>query len=131
MKTENKAEMDKTDAGTQGLRDSGTTSKEKAEMGETDAGTQGLRDSGTTSKAKQKAESRNLKPALNPQPSTLNFGETTDGLKGLETLPTETEANPQGWQMVAGGRSGPGGGRPPESRVGWPSTPEGCQIPQP
>jgi hypothetical protein len=56
--------------------------KEKAEMNKTDAGTQGLRDSGTTSKAMQKVESRNLKPTLNPQPSTLNLGETTDHVKG-------------------------------------------------
>src|ERR1035437_5009450 len=36
----------------------------------------------------------------------------------LDILPTETEANPEGWQMVAGGRSGQGGERPPES-VSW------------
>src|ERR1039458_981847 len=27
----------------------------------------------------------------------------------LDILPTELEANPEGWQMVAGGRSGQGG----------------------
>jgi hypothetical protein len=42
----------------------------------------------------------------------------------LGILPTETEANPEGCQRVAGGRSGQRGERPPEKRVGWLSTPE-------
>jgi hypothetical protein len=32
-------------------------------------------------------------------------------------------ANPEGWERVAGGRSGQKGERPPEKRVGWSSTP--------
>jgi hypothetical protein len=35
-----------------------------------------------------------------------------------------SEANPEGCQRVAGGRSGQRGERPPEKRVGWLSTPE-------
>ena len=34
-----------------------------------------------------------------------------------------SETNLQGWQRVAGGR----GERPPGNRIGWSSTPEGCQ----
>ena len=40
-----------------------------------------------------------------------------------------SRANPQGWQRVAGGRSGQRGERPPEDRVGWSSTPAG--VPEP
>jgi hypothetical protein len=35
-----------------------------------------------------------------------------------------TCANPEGWQRVAGGRSGAKGERPPEKRVGWSRTPD-------
>jgi hypothetical protein len=41
-----------------------------------------------------------------------------------DILPTRMEANPEGCQTVAGGRSGQRGERPPEKRVGWLSTPE-------
>src|ERR1039458_4381212 len=36
--------------------------------------------------------------------------------------------NPEDWQRVAGGRPGQRGERPPGSRVGRPSIPEGCQT---
>jgi len=63
-----------------------------------------------------------------PEIATLILPERWDGLQSRMVECSDSRANPEGWQRVAGGRPRQRGERPPEKRVSWSSTPEGCQT---